>query len=281
LRSRGITYRDDGRLLFLFFLSFLLHVALLILLIGVEFHRYLDPKQLSPTLQRVIDVMASPFWVWPALLAISKFVRDLMVEYPGDVAVYVTPNQLDRFNEVRKKIKQVALDSLMPLYSARSTDPSLPLYSKVGAVGHSLGSVIAYDTLNKLLTLDQLLNNQFDVAGRTRVLETFGSPLDKIAFFFNIQGKNTYHVREQLAASIQPIIQSYQRFRRFTWINVYSWSDIICGRLRFYDVINPGAPIPPGVENVRDPDAVVPLVAHVEYWKNRTLWERLFREITT
>jgi hypothetical protein len=281
LRSRGISYRDDGLLLFLFFVSFLLHVALLVLLVGVEYHRYLNPRELPENLQRVIDVLASPLWVWPALLAISKFVRDLMVEYPGDVAVYITPNQIDRFDEVRKEIKKLALDSLTPLYSARAADASLPLYSKVGLVGHSLGSVIAYDTLNKLLTLDELLNNQFDVAGRTRVLETFGSPLDKIAFFFNIQGKNTYHVREQLAASVQPLIQSYQRFRRFPWINVYSRSDILCGRLRFYDVINPGAAVPPGVENVKDPDAVVPLVAHVEYWKNRIVWDRLYREITT
>lgn len=281
LRSRGIAYREDGALLALFFLSFVLHLALLSLLISVEYHRYLDPTKLPSGFRSLLNLIASPFWVWPALLAISKLVRDIMVEYPGDVAVYITPNQLDRFDEVRKKIKQLALDSLMPLYSARAIDLSLPLYSKVAVVGHSLGSVVAYDTLNKLLTLDELLNNQFDVAGRTRILETFGSPLDKIAFFFNIQGKDTYHVREQLAASVQPLIQSYQRFRRFPWVNVYSLNDIISGHLRFYDKINPSAPVPPGVENVKDPDALVPLVAHVDYWKNRTLWDRLFREITT
>lgn len=288
LRSRGMSYRDNGFPLALFLVSFALHVALLYLLVRVELHRYFDPKDLPWTFQKSVDFIASPFWVWPALLAISKLVRDIMVEYPGDVAVYITPNQLDRFDEVRKKIKQVALDSLMPLYSARATDPhsgktdlSMPLYSKIAVVGHSLGSVIAYDTLNKLLTLDELISNQFDVAGRTRVLETFGSPLDKIAFFFNVMGKDTYRIREQLAASVQPLIQDYQRFRRFPWINVYSPNDIICGHLRFYDVINPGPAVPPGVESVRDPDAVIPLVAHVEYWKNRTVWDRLFQEITT
>jgi len=33
--------------------------------------------------------------------------------------------------------------------------------------------------------------------------QVFGSPLDKTAFFFSLMGKNTRHIREQLAANIQ------------------------------------------------------------------------------
>jgi hypothetical protein len=33
------------------------------------------------------------------------------------------------------------------------------------------------------------------------------------------------------------------------------------------------------VHNVVDRDAAVPLVAHVDYWKNRTVWNELLREI--
>src|SRR6478609_9368316 len=82
-------------------------------------------------------------------------------------------------------------------------------------------------------------------------------------------GKNTQHIREQLAAVVQPMIQDY-RNRTFRWVNVYSRNDIICGSLDFYDL--PGTSAPPGIENVRDKDALIPLVAHVEYWKNLTLW---------
>ncbi|HEV2289705.1 MAG TPA: hypothetical protein VGR81_12200 [Candidatus Acidoferrales bacterium] len=283
-KSKGVAYREKGHPLPIFVAVSIVQLGLLILLgllIFVKSHWYFDPSKLASCLQKVIDLIANPFWVWPVLLLVSKLVRDIMVEYPGDVAVYVTPNTLDRFDEVRKKIKQLALDTLAPLYSARAGNSQFPLYSKVGVVGHSLGSVIAYDTLNKLLTLDELIDNELDVAGRTRILATFGSPLDKTAFFFNIQGKDTFHIREQLAASVQPLIQDYARFRQFPWVNVYSPSDIICGELKFYDIINPGPYIPPGVDNVKDPDAVVPLIAHVEYWKNPTLWDRLFREITT
>jgi hypothetical protein len=231
----------------------------------------------------VINFMGSGFWVWPALFAISKLVRDLIIEFPGDVAIYVAPNKLDRFNEARQKIKQLALDSLMPLYSACGAGPEVPLYSEVAVIGHSLGSVIAYDTLNKHLTLDELLHNQFGVADRTCILETFGSPLDKTAFFYSYQGTENFNIREQLAACVQPLIQSYARFRKFPWVNVYSRSDIICGRLKFYDVNPSNSAVPPTdfpVTNIPDPVAVVPLIAHVEYWKNRTLWDQLFARIT-
>ena len=90
-------------------------------------------------------------------------------------------------------------------------------------------------------------------------------------------GKNTQHIREQLAAVVQPMIQDYKN-RTFRWVNVYSRNDIICGSLDFYDL--PGTSAPPGVENVRDEDALIPLVAHVEYWKNLTLWKQLLAEVT-
>jgi hypothetical protein len=288
-KSKGKDHRHGGVPFVLFLFGYLLHILILILLISVQFHRFLDLSVLSPTQQKIVHFLASPYWVWPALLAISKLLNDVIVEYPGDVAIYVAPNKLDRFDEARQEIKQLALDSLMPLYSARGLnaageeDPAIQLYSKVGLLGHSLGSVIAYDTLNKLLTLDELLNNKFAVAERTCVFETFGSPLDKTAFFFSYQGTQNLDIREQLAATVQPLIQDYSRFRSFPWINVYSRSDIISGNLKFYDV-DPADPKSPHaasfVHNVADSDAVVPLVAHVEYWKNHTVWNSFFYKIT-
>lgn len=297
LRSIGLDYREGRMPRFLFFLSaFGLQISLILLLVHIQYHRYdphtpiswllwaFTPETLVTWQRRIVNVFGSPFWVWPALIALSKVVRDLIVEYPGDVTIYVASNKLDRFDEVRNKIKQVALDSLMPLYSAYTIDSDAKpatrtfLYSKIAVIGHSLGSVIAYDTLNKLITLDVLLNEQLQVADRTAIFETFGSPLDKTAFFFTFQGKNSTDVRQLLAAAKQPLIQSYDRFRKFPWINVRSASDIISGKLKFYDV--PDKLSPPAVDNVTDKDAIVPLIAHVEYWKNPTVWSYLVKAIT-
>jgi hypothetical protein len=161
------------------------------------------------------------------------------------------------------------------------------LYDKIAVVGHSLGSVIAYDTLNALLNAEKLSLTELKIASRTCLLETFGSPLDKIAFFFNVQGNEASHIREQLAAAAQPLITSYEDFRRFPWINVYSPNDIVSGKVELYDLPMKGQPEPiqrliheHGVQRFRDPDAIVPLVAHVAYWKNREVWKKLLAAVT-
>lgn len=161
------------------------------------------------------------------------------------------------------------------------------MYDKVAVVGHSLGSVIAYDTLNELLDAEKLSMTDLRIAERTCLLETFGSPLDKIAFFFTVQGSKKFHVREELAAAVQPLISSYENFRKFPWINIYSPNDIISGKVELYDLPLDGQPPATcrvvkryGVRHFRDPDAIVPLVAHVSYWKTRKVWEMLYAEVT-
>ncbi|HVO56071.1 MAG TPA: hypothetical protein VMT51_00090 [Dongiaceae bacterium] len=287
-RSAGTELRGDGLLVFFFVLAFVLHLAVIPALIYFARHPLPSAEQLPacvpPAGRMMANLIASPLWVFPALIALTKLVRELLIQFPGDVAIYVDSNKLDRFDKVRKEIKQLALDSASSIYTALDENGEF-VYSKIAIVGHSLGSVIAYDTLNKLLNLDDLARspgaNQgpVGVAGRTCLLETFGSPLDKIAFFFTIQGQESFHIREQLAAVVQPLIQSYAKFRpqEFRWINVRSGNDIISGPLTFYDL--PGKPVPPAVEDVTDPDAVVPIVAHTDYWKNKTVWMKLYERV--
>jgi len=229
--------------------------------------------------------VSNPFWVWPMLLLVSALVREVMVQYVGDVAAYVTSQNLDRFNKIRQRIKQIALDSARAVYLAQENGEFL--YDKIAVVGHSLGSVIAYDTLNALLNAEKLSLTELKISSRTCLLETFGSPLDKIAFFFSLQGNEAFHIREQLAAAVQPLISNYEDFRRFPWINVYSPNDIVSGKVELYDLPVKGQPEPirrliqeHSVQRFRDPDAIVPLVAHVAYWKNKVVWEKLLSAVT-
>ena len=225
----------------------------------------------------------STVWVWPLLIGLSAKIRTILIQYVGDVAIYVRPNKLDRFDDVRAKIKKMAQDTASAIFKA--CDPVRKdafFYEQVAIVGHSLGSVIAYDTLNGLMLDDWLAKNQLGIAERTNTMVTFGSPLDKTAFFFTIQGTNALHVRERLAATVQPIIQSYGMFRKFKWINVFSHNDIISGDLIFYDLncFQKMDPVPErAIHNVKDKDAFVPLVAHVDYWKNKTVWTELLQQI--
>ena len=216
--------------------------------------------------------------VWGALLVASWFIRGVLVQYMGDVAAYVSAHWLDRFNDLRKKIKDAAFKQAKAVYS-------VPDYQRIAMVGHSLGSVITYDTLNALINEDvigkaqDLAGNPLDVVRRTRLLLTFGSPLDKTAFIFATQWANTTATREALAASLQPMITDYLPYRNIKWINVHAPRDIVCAHLDFYDDDKNPHAAGRTIDNVPDPDALIPLIAHVEYWQNETLFDKLYANI--
>ncbi|HEX2022405.1 MAG TPA: hypothetical protein VHH36_06805, partial [Candidatus Thermoplasmatota archaeon] len=163
-----------------------------------------------------------------------------------------------------------------------------PAYDRVLVVGHSLGSVVSYDTLNALLAEDDLAERgehakgSLRVAQRTKLFLTFGSPLDKIAFVFATQSRRTSEAREALAALVQPMIQAYDEtstdegrgkgYRTaIPWVNVHAPSDIVSGPLDLYD--DPARAGGGRVVNDVDRAAVTPLASHNEYWKNERVWE--------
>lgn len=72
-------------------------------------------------------------------------------------------------------------------------------------VGHSIGSVIAYDTLNGIINHGLINNQDWNAVGRTKLLLTFGSPLDQTAFIFRAQVEDN-PCREMLASAKQPLL---------------------------------------------------------------------------
>ncbi|MET0167065.1 MAG: hypothetical protein ABW318_18935 [Vicinamibacterales bacterium] len=207
---------------------------------------------------------------WVLVVGAMALVRWFLIQYVGDVAAYVQPQVIDRFYELRKEIKKCVWTTANAVYREEE-------YRDIIMVGHSLGSVVAYDVLNLLLTDHKLKPGTVpEVAGRTRLLLTFGSPLDKTAFIFAAQGTGT-EAREAISASFQPLITDEQVRPR--WVNIYSRWDIISGSLDYYDRkdrSNRNA-----VENIRDRKATTLLAAHVEYWRNDKLFETIFDAIET
>ncbi len=218
---------------------------------------------------------------WALLFGLSLWIRSLLVQYVGDLAAYVASNTLDRFHDLRARIKDTVWKRARAVYAAASPAGGFA-YEDCVQVGHSLGSVIAYDILNRLVLEDiaagQGETGRLDVAARTPLFLTFGSPLDKTAFVFGFAGKNTTEAREALAASVQPLICDYG-VRPARWVNLHSLWDIVSGPLEMYDL--PGSTDPRRVENLRDPDAATLLAAHVEYWRNPLLFEILHAELTS
>lgn len=204
---------------------------------------------------------------WPLLVVASAGIRGLLVQYVGDVAIYVSPYRLDRHYELREQIRGRAVDAARAVYKWRDADGGT--YGSVVVMGHSLGSVVAYDALNRLILEDEA-GARLDVVDRTPLFLTFGSPLDKTAFIFAVQGEKAVG-RDALASTVQPMIRDYaSRPRR--WVNIHSPWDVISGPLNFYDV--PGGSTG-CVDNRRDERATTLLAAHVEYMGNPLLFETI------
>ena len=95
---------------------------------------------------------------WPILFSSSSWIRSLFIQYPGDVAAYVGSHTLDRFADLRARVKEVIRRKARAIYSATRAGGEEPLYDGCVLVGHSLGSVIAYDTLNRLILDDEAVS---------------------------------------------------------------------------------------------------------------------------
>jgi hypothetical protein len=228
-------------------------------------------------------------FLWFALIAEAFVTRYFIVEYVGDVAAYVSPFRDSKFDELRHQIQAIGLNVGKVIYGFNPALSSVPEYGKLVIVGHSLGSVLAYDTLNALINLDNVNldsakpgTGSRNVVGRTRALITFGSPLDKTAFIFRMQARNEQDwIREQLAASVQPLVVDYELYRRptFEWVNIWSPMDIISGALDYYDdpAVPPSSPL--HVANEIDRQAWIPLIAHVQYWNNEILRKQIYRYV--
>ena len=234
---------------------------------------------------------------WYLLVAEIFFVRYFLIEYAGDVAAYISPYKDSKFEDIRTKIQAIGLNVAKVIYGFGNVT-AVPDYERIVFAGHSLGSVLAYDTLNAVINLDLTSGTPGSkrVAERTAKLITFGSPLDKTAFLFRNQSNHVKDpLREQMASAFQPLILNYAAFRKLhLWTNLWSPMDVISGSLEYYDVptIAPGQPLDPGeplgagyprqkddprrVENLRDPAATIPFVAHVQYWSGNLLAKTLY-----
>lgn len=233
-----------------------------------------------------------------ALIGIAWFLlrkfRNFVLQYIGDVAIYVSGNEVNRFWRIREEIKDIGYqiakivytsiklpqsdnDAVNDLTKPGAMDIELA-YRKVVIVGHSLGSVLAYDTLNTIVRNDQILSDSMCALARTEALITLGSPLDKTAFLFRQHLKNAV-VREAMANAVQPLVQSYA-FRPGWWINIFNHGDIVAGSLEYYDDPN-CTNAQRRVRNFQDEEKIWnPLSAHIGYW-NRTMTKEILYKAAT
>jgi len=230
-----------------------------------------------------------PLILW---LILAAFVRFILINYVGDVAVYVNASELTKNFVARSEILDACTATLTGILKEklRPADPlSPPAFDQVYVAGHSLGSVIAYDSINNLLDRARTASPdpaQIQAADleRLRGMVTFGSPLNKIFYFFREQIDPRQMLRSQTldllhsfrvltnlerpgsSWQFQPVTDDnwreadYYLDHNFRWINAFSIEDPVSGRLIFYDLQDE--------LNQEQYNLYPPVIAHLSYWKD-------------
>jgi hypothetical protein len=214
-------------------------------------------------LSRYRAIVLRPSHLWLALFVVLLFwLRRVLVDYVGDIAVYVTADAKAASFEARTAILKASSDALARL---------LRSFDRVIVMGHSLGSVIAYDTINELLARAWASPQatpdpapppvSIQELARLKGLVTFGSPLDKVYYFFRQHVPADQAVRAQILSFLYSFRRgysgrSYGDFKftypetprevagheanafpdlpSFRWLNVWSSMDPVSGPLSFY-----------------------------------------------
>ncbi len=138
----------------------------------------------------------------------------------GDIVVYNVTDPKCKFYEVRRQVMDGAVNALRFLVERKNSNEETA-YPSVLVAGHSLGSQVAYDAINKLdllVNTDKISNYNakgIDQKGNSIAQQlcgfvTFGSPLDKIAFFLRDQVPDELYLRQQL-------LDNYHGFKQRNW----------------------------------------------------------------
>ena len=196
-------------------------------------------------------LLAGPFlkgsYLQSAWKLSKKLITPLLINFVGDVAIYTKTDPKSPYQRIRQQVITECLTLLQQILQDEKAN-----YDQVIIVGHSLGSCIAYDTLN-LLCIESSLSPDLGKSmsiDKLKGLVTFGSPLDKIAFFFRnvaekqqyirrriIEHLNSFRVKPELVDKM-PYLRSNPvvcQLEHISWINYYHLKDPISGNLDYYE----------------------------------------------
>jgi hypothetical protein len=182
--------------------------------------------------------VAGGFVVLPWAEKLRDSIFNQICNVAGDVVVYNTRDPKAEFYALRKKILEGSVNAVRYLVEPiGGQDGNKLRYDHVVVAGHSLGSQIAYDAINRLTHLiieDELIgvspNGALDLAdkGDKKIsdvlcgLVTFGCPLDKIAFFLRERAKEDAYFRAQMLAH-------FHAFKQKQWDSDAENANNVCG----------------------------------------------------
>jgi hypothetical protein len=177
-----------------------------------------------------------------AVVAAALVTRALLLSHVGDIALYVTSDRISSRARTRRAVLDEGQRILQDLLGRGAAT-----YDAVYVAGHSLGSVIALDLLDRIASESR---HQQVPLERVRGLLTFGSPLDKVAYFFRQRPEEGEAVRTQLLSYLHGVrrrrnLRDYGPytfapyelpFAHMSWLHVHAPADPLSDRLLHYRV---------------------------------------------
>ncbi len=166
----------------------------------------------------------------------------------GDIVAYNSPDPKNKLFKIRREIQVDATKSIKYLIEKKQNSGSKYQYDKIIISAHSLGTQIAFDGLNsidhKIALGDIDRENIENLLG----FITFGSHLDKAAFFFREQTQKDEYIKAQIKQDFYtfkqktyPIDYKFKIENRLTskltniqWRNYYDINDPVSGELDYY-----------------------------------------------
>lgn len=209
-----------------------------------------------PIILKVMDLLADTDI--PILKQICKWIVNIakgilgssVPDFAGDLVSYLDLDTRSGRFGTRERIINGAVDDLRELLMDNR-------YYQIIIIGHSLGSVIAYDALNRIMLEVNL--GSIDIYDFKKITGfiTFGSPLDMISFFFYEYIHEQNLVQHQMLHDLHGFMtrsrdeDEYEDKRvdktnivvenslhintpRIRWLNFYHPNDVISDRLDSY-----------------------------------------------
>ena len=219
----------------------------------------------------------------------------------GDITIYNDPNPRSSNQEIRSNILTGCTKAIHCLIVPDHAGTFH--YDRVVVAGHSLGSQVTFDAINRLthainlgkvngydrdgnqIINDTLVHPLKNISDVLDTYFTFGSPLDKIAFFLREQYSEEEYLRKQMLENFHcfkqqpwamPTVKGQRKisspikriFDKIVWKNYYDNHDIISGPLDYYkDLTNVKSNLPPAA------------FTHCDYWKHSPFYADILKTI--
>jgi len=227
-------------------LSILVALLLFFAILAAAVAGIISPMPLPAPLAN--GTFSPPTIIFSSITLILSFlgIKRFLEHFLGDVAFWTSYEETAARHRLRKEIEQIAFTTLQHVFHP-------PACKGVVLVAHSLGSSIAYEALLDLAKVNRTAGAEPVALDKLRYFVTYGSPIDKIHYFFQNQRADSLRyqrVVESARGDVRAFLaRADERVAR--WINFWDPADVISGSLQSplplsWEDPSSGEPIGPG-----------------------------------